>query len=252
MKKKKGKKSLAFTIIIIGLALLSGAGAAGYIYSVLLNHYKATAENRFYFTSDLLREGPDVPVYDIYYDWTSLDDTVPITIELRNSESALNVSSVAIAYTVKAAALSSGHTGVLPGNTESREAVTLNVPCGAKSEPFEVTVTATSDSPYRKTLTGRFVVRPLLSYAVDDNQGSPVARLTISLAGGPEPEKDVLISWGEGAEPDMTNPAVISASVDLEQNTMRVRLNTASVYELVFFKDDPSVSYSDVTVLGTE
>lgn len=249
---KKRKKSLVFILSIIGLALLSGAGAAGYIYSVLLHHYKATAESRFYFASDLLMEGPEVPVYDLYHDWTSSADTVPITIELRNSESALTISSAPISYTVKAAGLSGGQTGVLPGGTASRAAVTLNVPCTAVNEPFEVTVTATADSPYEKTLTGRFIVRPMLTYDLDDNQGSPVARLTITLAGSPAPEKDVYITWGEGAEPDMTNPVVINASVDLEQNTMRARLNTASVYELVFFKDEASVSYGAVTVLGAD
>jgi hypothetical protein len=250
---KKKKKSITFILIIVVLALLSGVGVASYIYNAILRTYNATAENGFYFTSDLLRE-VDVPVYDLYYDWHSTSDTIPISIVLKNSESPLNIATNNIDYLVTASSTSNSQTGTLVGGGQGdKKTVILNVPCTAVNAPFEVTVTATSTKPYKKTLTGKFIIHPLLTYSMDENAGKPVATLTITVAKYTALSKAVTIAWPAGAEPDMTNPIVKNATRNLSARTLTVNLDTASVYNLTFFKNKASTypNYSGVTVVGS-
>jgi hypothetical protein len=49
----------------------------------------------------------------------------------------------------------------------------------------------------------------------------------------------------------MTNPLVLNAaSIDLVNRTLTTSLHTASVYELIFFKDSPEGNYTAVTATG--
>lgn len=240
-------------MILTGLfiLLLSGAALAGYARTALLGGYTATAARDFYFTSDLLKDGPDIPAYDLYHDWSS-DGAATIRLKLRNYESLLNISGSDIAYTVTPSGAGGAVEGVLPaGGAEGREEnVTLSVPAPADTgAPLEVTVTATSASPYEKTLAGRFVIHPALAYTVDENAGAPVAVLTVTTAPGTETAKNVTISWPAGASPDMTSPLVTSAAaLDLKGRTMTVALSTAGVTRLVFFKDSSAGDYAGITV----
>lgn len=248
---RKKRQKFIFIIIATALSILSfyTISSASYIYSAIMKTYIATAEGDFYFTSDLLTDAPTIPTYHITHDWAT---AAPISFELRNYENQLNISDQAIIYTAAASASGSSINGTInPGGLES-QSVNLTVPVPANpNAPLEVMVTATSTYPYAKTLQGRFIISPAVSYAVAENTGSPVATLEITLSPSEQLARAVTITWQSGAAPDMTNPTVLNVtSIDLANKTLTASLNTAAIYELVFFKDSPAGNYTSVTVTG--
>ncbi|TEB15098.1 hypothetical protein Psfp_02417 [Pelotomaculum sp. FP] len=248
-------KKLKLTVVAIAAALLIGSFYtitwASYIYSAVMKTYIATAEGDFYFTSDLLTDAADVPVYHITHDWHT---AATIGFELRNYENQLNVSDRQITYTAAASPSGSSVSGAIDpaGPVGQSQAVSLTVPAPANTgAPLEVLVTAASSYPYAKTLWGRFIISPAVSYTVAENTGSPVAALKITLAQSAQQARAVTITWQDGAAPDMTNPIVLNAtSIDLANKTLTTSLNTAALYELVFFKDSAASDYTGVTVTG--
>jgi len=253
LRKKRTKKQMAISILVLVLIIsYPGAVFANYIYDQVISNYTATADEEFYFTSDLL--GADlsaVPTYYLCNDWQS---SATITFKLWNYDSALNISDSNIPYSVTATASGGSASGTIaaggsPGN-EATISLTIPVPAD-KNNPLSVTVTAVSTSPYTKTLQGIFVIEPAFSYFIDSNAGSPLARLTVTLKedNSTTLTRAVTINWTAGASPDMTNPMVINAtSINLTARTMTTTLNKAAVYELIFFKDSPTANYSGVTV----
>ncbi|MGI6685029.1 MAG: hypothetical protein ACOX47_06065 [Bacillota bacterium] len=103
-------------------------------------------------------------------------------------------------------------------------------------------------------MQGKFIITPAISCQMAENQESPVAILTITLAQSAELTRDVVITWPEGAAPDMTNPIVMAAvdanTIDLANKNLTTTLNTGAIYELVFFKDQGELNYTGVTVAG--
>jgi len=254
IQRKKRQKFMVMLIIAAFLIVPFYPGTftfAGYVYTKLVKSYIATSEADFYFTSDLLSDAAEVPVYQINHDWAT---AATINFELRNYENQLNVSDRPITYSVSAepAGGSAGGTIVPNGTVGQRRPVRLTVPVPANpAAPLEVLVTAVSSRPYAKTLQGRFVILPAISFSVADNSGSPVATLTLALSRAAQSSRNVTIGWQEGAVPDMTNPLVLNAaSIDLVNRTLTTSLHTASVYELIFFKDSPEGNYTAVTATG--
>ena len=259
--KTKGPKlTVKFVMILIIMAIFSTVVLASYIHKANLNTYFATAVEDFYFTSNLLTDHQSIPNYQITHDWQA-SNTATISFDLRNYENPLNISSCEIAYEVKytVAAGPAGDTAsgtiAAGGSVGNKETINLSVTKPDPVRPLVVTVTATTTSPYSKTLRGKFVITPAISYQMAENAASPVAVLTITLAQSMEPARDVIISWPAGAAPDMTNPLVIAATdaetIDLTNRTLTTSLNTAAVYELVFFKDLGESDYTGVTVTGS-
>jgi hypothetical protein len=247
-----------FTVIAIAAALLICSSypfsfypfsLASYIQSAVMNSYIATAEGDFYFTSDFLTDASSVPTYHITHNWNT-DAT--ISFKLKNYENLLNISDRQIAYTATASPGSSIAGAIDPsGLVGQSQTVNLTVPVPANtSAPLEVLVTATSTSPFAKTLQGRFIISSALSFEVAENTGSPVATLKVTLPQSSELTQAVAITWQEGAAPDMTNPIVINGTIDLVNRTITTTLNTAAVCELVFFKDSAAVNYTGVTAAG--
>lgn len=252
----RGKRQkFTFIIIATALSILSfyTISSASYIYSAIMKTYIATAEGNFYFTSDLLTDAPTVPTYHLTHDWATAPEA-NISFDLRNYENQLNISDRAIVYTSAASASGSSINGTiaLNGSAGQSQSVNLTVPAPANpNAPLEVMVTATSTSPYTKTLQGRFIISPAVSYEVAENTGSSVATLEITLSPSAQLARAVTITWQEGAAPDMTNPIVINAtSIDLANKTLTASLNTAAIYDLVFFKDSPAGNYTSVTATG--
>lgn len=258
--KNKGPKLTVKLIIILALlAMFSTVILASYIYRANLDTYLATAVEDFYFASNLLTDQETIPTYQITHDWQT-SNTATISFELRNYENSLNISNCAIAYEVKHTV--NGIPGTTAGGTISagesggnQTTISLSIDKPNPVKPLTVSVTATAESPYSKTLRGIFVITPAVSCQMAENAGSPVAFLNITLARSAEPARDVAISWPAGAAPDMTNPLVIAAakagSLDLINRTLTATLNTAAVYELVFFKDLAETDYTGVTVSGS-
>lgn len=250
-KSKKQKRFLILLFVCVIVLILSGVALGRYIYSALLGSSVASARDDFYFTSDLLREDTDIPAYDLYHDWQS-EGAAAIKIKLRNYENSLNITGGDLSYTLSST--DSSVSGVISAGGKKEEIVSLLVPQPANpNDPLELVVTATSDSPYTKTLRGKFVIHPSLFFETDENAFSPVAKLSIVLSPGEGRSREVVISWPEGAAPDMTNPIVKEAVVeDLEDNTITVTLDTASSNTLLFFKDNAEENYSGITVMGAK
>lgn len=258
LKEKKTKYKLIFLILLGSLLAVSTYTVASYIHKGLLNTYFASAEENFYFTSNLLNDREEIPVYQISHDWQA-SSTATISFELRNYENPLCISNREIAYTVNAGTAGGTQSGTIAANGSegNNKTIELSVTKPASADPFEpleVLVAASATSPYSKTLQGTFIISPAISYQMEENAGSPVANLTITMAQSTELTKTVLVSWPAGAAPDMTNPVVIAAiegeTIDLTNRTLTTLLNTAAVYELVFFKDEAETDYAGVTVTG--
>jgi len=251
--RKKTKQKLTVFVIAAALLILSfyTISSARYVYSAIMKTYIATAESGFYFTSDLLTDAATVPTYQITHDWAT---AAPIGFKLRNYENQLHISDRAITYTAEASASGSSINGTISpdGSVGQSQAVNLTAPVPANpNAPLEVLVTATSTYPYAKTLRGRFIISPAVSCEVAENAGSPVATLKITLAPSTQPARAVTVAWQDGAAPDMTSPIVINAtSIDLANKTLTTSLNTAALYELVFFKDSSAGNYTSVTATG--
>lgn len=252
LRQKRTKKQMGVFILALVLIIsYPGAVFASYIYDQVINNYTATADEEFYFTSDLL--GADlsaIPTYYLCNDWQS---PATITFKLRNSDSTLNISDSDISYSVTATASGGSANGTITSGGSHETTINLSIPAPAdKNSPLSVTVTANSTSPYTKTLEGIFVIAPAVSYSIDSNAGLPLARLTVTLAKDSSATltRTVTINWTAGASPDMTNPMVINAtSINLITRTMTTTLNKAAVYQLIFFKDSAAANYTGVTVI---
>lgn len=258
-KEIKSKHKAIFVIFLVSLSAVSTYTVASYIHKGLLNTYFATAEENFYFTSNLLTDREEIPVYQISHDWQA-NSTATISFELRNYENPLCISNREIAYTVNAGTAGGTESGTIAANDPegNQETIELNVTVPESADPFEpleVLVTAIATSPYSKTLQGTFIISPAISYQMEENTGSPVATLTITMAQSTEPAQYVSVSWPAGAAPDMTNSVVIAAiegeTIDLTNRTLTTLLNTAAAYELIFFKDQAEIDYAGVTVTSS-
>lgn len=252
---RKKRKQLAVlflaTAALLFLPFYAGS-LAGYVYAAVIKSYIATAEGDFYFTSDLLTDGATVPAYHLTHDWTT---AAVIGFELRNYENPLQISDTEITFTA-AASTGDNVSGSIPPSEPAGQSqtVSLTVPAPADpGAPLEVLVTAASTAPYAKTLQGRFIISPAISYDLADNAGSPVAAFRLTLSPSDQPTRALTIAWPEGAAPDQTNPIILEAAgIDLTNRTLTASLNTAATYELVFFKDSPDVNYTGVTATGAE
>jgi hypothetical protein len=255
-KKSKGRKLLAGVIFTLALIMaFSWEALASYIHNETMNSYLSTARENFYFTSNLLTDKMPIPAYQITHDWQT-EPTATVSFELRNYETPLNVSDMDITYTVETDAGGDTFSGSVAhlGGEGNKETINLNFTNPNPETPLEVTVTVTATSPYVKVLRGKFVIAPAIAYYMDENEGKPVAVLTIELAYSSDLAKDLTISWPEGATPDMTDRIVMSAvnehTIDLEERTLTASFNTGAVYELVFFKDSTD-NYSEVVVTSS-
>ena len=256
LKNKATKHTARLVMIMALLAIFSTVLMASYVYRVDIRSYFATAVKDFYFTSNLLTDQENIPTYQISHNWQS-NNPATISFELRNYQDPLNASTCDIAYNVKTTPVGSATSGtIIAGGAEgNKKAINLNIPAPQTVAPVEVLVTATATAPYSKILRGKFIITPAISYQLAENADSPLATLEISLAQSTEPTREVTISWPQGAAPDMTNPLVMAAAnggtLDLTSGTLTTTLNTAAVYELIFFKDQAETEYTGVTVSGS-
>jgi hypothetical protein len=283
--KKKGLRFIVIYALLAVIALFSAVTLASYVYQAVLKTYLVTALEDFYFTSDLLTAGEPLPVYQITHDWGTTPVVTPaeISFDLRNYADELNISRQKINFHVEAdveavpAAAAAKLKPITPfagsintggGNGKTAKPVTLQIELQdgvtePPAEPLAVTVTATATAPYAAKLRGKFVISPALSCRMAENAGCPVAVFTITLAPGAALTREVAITWPAGAAPDMTNLLVIAAADAGDYaltgddsgggGTLTATLNTAAVYELLFFKDKNEIEneYTGVIVQET-
>ena len=150
--------------------------------------------------------------------------------------------------------------GTLKTGTEgTSDELTLAIPKNSEwdyEDGTVVTLTLKSTSPYKKTLTMKFVLYATdtnLKYRVEDSAGSPYAELimmtNVDGSSGVQP----YLTWDDGLKIDNTNPLTFSyASGTFTQQqgmtdrNMQVseKLKTGRSESIYFFKKDTSKNYS--------
>lgn len=229
---KRKKPSLPILLLLFSLLCalcIGGLAAARYV----LRQDKAglaTAES-FYFTSDYLRESSENAVYYIDPENNSFH------IELYNFADSQRWATSAITYTVSAeGATVDSAGGVLNGSGESREQIIVT-PTVKAGESF--TVTAQSNSPYKKTLTATFHMASGNRFQVEDKTGNIAAVLTVTCVDGKSP---IPLTLPEGVVPDATDDRVTTMTGESGKYTFQP--SGPGVYSVVLLKSRKEIDLS--------
>ena len=187
------KKNKKIIIIILILVFIVPAVTFGrYIYNLFLDHYFAS--KNFYFNSDLLSK--DGTQYTIS-NWSGVDSYI-LTINMNSIKNDKKYALSDIYYNIeyecgeKVNCYLNKDSGVIPASTDgdkNRDSFALTI---IPKEPFvnneetNISITAKSISPYKKTLSASFKLRASkigLSYEITDKKNDifSVLRLTNSL-----------------------------------------------------------------------
>lgn len=239
MKMGKGQKDILLSVafILIMLVILTGITMARY----MTKHSQSgllEAEN-FYFTSDFLKEETENAEYFI----DPLKDS--ISVKLFNSADSQRTASTAVSYEVTAdqGTVAAGQSmgSIAPGTSKTGAAdsadVTILLKPLAAGERDQVTVTARSTSPYRKTLKAKFTREKGNAYYVEDSAGDTAAVLTMTCA---DSEKDITVKLPAEVIPDATDSRV--SGYDGGTGTFLFRSPGYGVYSVVLLKSNPDSS----------
>ena len=234
------KKHPVLTIAVIVLIAAAAVVFAKYIAQKTSS--TSVASNEMYFTSDLLSEKGS--------SYTLRSGTDSITVELRNYEDSLRWSGADISYTFTVKKQGSDgvlqtKTGTIARSSDEGSAASVTAD-GLASGTYEVT--ATAESPFTKTLTGRFTIPAESSdidYSISDSAGSAYVLLTVS---SKNYSGDVKLDWDKGLIPDSTQEA-FSAVKTLQNGSYTAGSTTVAVkayssYTYRFFKEDITKDYS--------
>ena len=185
------RQPLLPVLVLLAAGLLSLAGVTAARYVARQSESGLVSASAFYFTSDLLREGEEVPSYFV--------DPKQETIQVRlsNTEDGERVTGGDITYRVSV----EGGTATASTGTLSGTAGTATVSVTPAEE--KVTVTVTSTSPYEKKLSAVFVRRAGNQYALSD--GNAAAVLTIICA---DDAREIKLTLPDGVLPDATDTRV--------------------------------------------
>lgn len=243
MKKKQFPLSGMGIALLAILIAFSGYTAAKYVRSQ--REEPLYVARSFYFESDLLESQASNGEYPKY---TLQDGTDSIAFQLKNHADDLRFSEVDIDYKVElttkdgnAVDGQSPKTGELARDRKVDEKIEFT---GLSSGTYVVIATATG--PYTSTLKAEFTLEAkneAITASISDSSGSPVLRLTVSTT---DYAGDVKITWPDGVRPDNTDPllsgAYISGTGTAGNCTVDFKAN--SEYTFLFFKDNPSTTYS--------
>lgn len=225
--RKHSRLSVLVLAAVAVVLALAGIAVARYVMQQQQEGL-ATASN-FSFTSDYLKEESESASY--YIDPTTTD----LNITLSNAADAKRFTAESIDYTASAtnATIIGGGSGTLAGGLESTTKLTVS-PNADSSPGNTFTVTASSTSPYAKTLTATFILAKGNSYQVEDAGGNTAAVLTITCtdSGGP-----VTVELSAGVVPDTTD-----SRVTLTSGGFTFQPSSPGVYSIVLLKSDKTVS----------
>lgn len=141
----------------------------------------------FYFYSDKL--GEDNPLF-LIDNWSGVDDYT-ITVNMNSRENNILGAKYDIKYNISYVCSSnaictlSKTSGTIPANTNT-DFFNLVITPNAKLETgdeVKVTITATADSAYEKTITGEFVLKvgkEDITYKIEDSQNNPYLNVNIT------------------------------------------------------------------------
>lgn len=184
------KKRIRLLILIILIVILIPVGVtfSKYIYNFAGNYIMEL--NHFYFNSDKLTANGKI--YNLN-NWGGVG-TFPIDFSLNNHKNNILKSDSDIEYTIQVNVNTANVTYSIDSNSgilttsELTDDFTLTIIPGrvfTAGESLSVTITATSSSPYVKTLSATFIMtvgRQGLTYAIDDEAGQPYLNFTITNA----------------------------------------------------------------------
>lgn len=217
-----------FIIIILGvLAALVGVTAAR--YAMQRTDQSIVAAQDFYFTSDFLKGEGETALYYI-------DSKLPVTIHLYNAEDSLRVTSGNIRYKVEVTGgtcTDSGN-GVLSATGGESGPAVADLVVTPQDSASAIEVKVTSESPYHKVLSAKFMVGKGNMATIEDTTGKRAAVLTMTCV---DDEKEIQITLPSGVIPDETNDNVVS--FDQASRMCCFRSPGHGIYSLVLLKSDP-------------
>lgn len=262
------KQSLLFSSIILALtAALTFAGVTSARYISQLKQNEIAEAANFHFSSDLLREktsqdsATEGPVY--YID----PKTTDFNVKLYNFADTTRVTSSDIKYTLSVtggtvSSVSPSPTERILHGSAPSEAVISIIPdleaasASGQSDPVnsgseqrnpaqndpvkngcgQITVTATSSSPFSKTLKATFI--PVLgnTYSIEDSPDYLAAVLTMTCTDSP---KDITLILPSNVMPDETDRRV--KKIVGKDNAYTFASPGKGVYSLTLLKSDSSM-----------
>lgn len=230
---QKRHRRFLVLILLAAVVLLSFAGVTVARYVTQQTHSGVAEAKSFYFTSDLLCEvsQPDAAAMPVYY----IDpQAVKFEINLFNWADSKRVTSDEISYTVDIAGGTAVHSGIIAGGIKNNSVILVSPNSGSN----EITVTVSSDKPYKKTLVGKFKLAQGNKYNVEDKPGNTAAVLTITCTDG---EKDITIKLPDGVIPDATDDRVRAA----DGGGYIFHSPGKGVYSVVLLKSDVNQNLSE-------
>ena len=230
----KNKRAIVIALLLLCSILLSLSIGVTYAkYRILSDDDTAVSPNRFYFESNLLKEGGAQYELNINY----------IRFDLRTFADDMRKSEVAVDYKVAMYCSDapdvkvSETSGSIPVDTTEYPTIIFDDLSFGKT----YTVTATATSPYTKTISATFTLlddENSLSYEfvkVNDFVVRMILR-TNDLG------STVKVYWNEAYVPDNSNAPLAAAVSNPAEGVV---LKSNSVYEFDFYKTDLSIAYSD-------
>lgn len=207
----------------------------------------------FYFTSNSLDSNSSVTVY------TLATGTDYIEFDVANNEDNLRYSEVDINYQVTITDINGNNVKDKNNNninkindTLAKNSINSNTHRFSNLADGAYTVTATSLSPYSKTIRANFIVsnsNKQLQYSITDAINSPILQLIISTN---DYNGNVKIVWPIGITPDNTIPIFANSKTGFSSSNITIAVEKNGEYIYQFFKENPSNVYSasDFTVGG--
>ncbi len=246
-KNRKKSSLLAALCFFTALALLLSGGAvtlARYIQETQRDGLAVAKP--FYFSSDKLEEEPQ------YYQLDSTGGTsVEIRFQLRNYVDKLRCTDVNFSCEYKVTAedgtvLDSG-TRSFTGGAQKDEQISLTADSAYFAGDKRVTVTASTQSPYQKTISAQFGFakgQEQLQWSVSQQGGAMV----LEIGGGAG--NSVTVSWPDTLVPDRSNSVLAGA----DATSVTFQIESGVRYALAFLKTDPTISYTekDFTITQNE
>ena len=243
-----------FLIVILGLfvfLMLTKSSFAKYNSNENKDFlYEASS---FYFTSNALNNNSSVTVY------TLATGTDYIEFNVANNEDNLRYSEVDIDYEVTITDIN-GNNVVDKNNNGinkingilAKNAINSNTHRFSNLLDGAYIVTATSLSPYSKTVRANFIINNSnrgLGYSITDAVNSPILQLIISTN---DYSGNVNILWPRGITPDNTIPVFSFSRTGFNSSNITIAVEKNGEYIYQFFKQNPSNVYraSDFTIGG--
>lgn len=247
--KKQRRLSALVILALIFTLTFAGLTAARYVTQIQKNQIAEAAD--FYFSSDLLRETSSQGSGAVYY----IDpQEANFAINLYNyaDSKRITASDIKCEVTVTGGSASPSYAS-LTGSTQSAAAITITPDGGTadsqspEADPAasgssdtasrQITVTASSSSPFSRTLTATFITALGNTYSIEDESGNIAAVLTMTCT---DDAKDITLLLPSGVIPDATDDRVKKSEAATDQYTFASP--GRGVYSLVLLKSDSRIN----------